>query len=239
MKKILLLTTILITILLSACTNKQLSSNETLNTTLVETSEETMSVKQVVETTVKETEAKEIEVVETIIENANKIEIKEEKAIEMVNNKEVLVVYFSATGTTKRVAERIAELTNADIYEIVALNPYSSADLNWNDSNSITTIEMNDENARPEIGSEDIDISAYAKIYIGYPIWWGDAPRIMSTFVEKHNFDGMTVIPFCTSGGSGIGRSGSNLAGQAGSGNWQNGERLSSSSVDAFVERTK
>ena len=143
------------------------------------------------------------------------------------NRRDVLVIVFSATGTTKGVAEKIAKITDADIYEIKAAQPYSSADLNWNDPNSRTTIEMNDPNARPEIGSEDISLDGYKTVYIGYPIWWGDAPRIMSTFVESHSFENMTVIPFCTSSSSGIGRSGSNLASQAKSGNWLDGRRFS------------
>ena len=232
MKKKLLSIGIIMAILLSACGNKQVASNET---TLA---------KQAVETTNEEAKIKETEAVETVEETENIVEIKEEQEVEMsksetTSSKGVLVAYFSATGTTRGVAKQIAELTNADIYEIVPANPYSDADLNWHDSSSRSSIEMNDKTARPEIGNEDIDISSYSKIYIGYPIWWGDAPRIMSTFVEKHNFDGKIVIPFCTSGGSGIGRSGSNLAALAGSGNWQNGERLSSGSVNAFVEKTK
>lgn len=151
--------------------------------------------------------------------------------------KEVLVAYFSATGTTKKVAEKIAKLANADLYEIVPKNPYSSADLNWNDSNSRSTKEMNDKNVRPEIGSKDIDLKGYKVVYLGYPIWWGDAPRIMSTFVEKYKFDGIKVIPFCTSGGSGIGRSGENLASLAKSGTFVKGERLSSSADDSSVKR--
>lgn len=142
--------------------------------------------------------------------------------------KDTLVVYFSATGTTKGVAEKIAAVTDADMYEIVPAEPYSSADLDWNDDNSRTTTEMNDKDARPEIGSGDVSLEGYSRVYIGYPIWWGDAPRIMSTFVEKYDFEGKTVIPFCTSGGSGIGKSGDNLKEQAGSGNWLAGDKLDS-----------
>lgn len=159
------------------------------------------------------------------------------------NTKDVLVSYFSATGTTKKVAEKIAQIENADLYEIIPSNPYTSDDLNWHDSNSRTTKEMNDEKTRPQIGSVDIDLSKYNTIYLGYPIWWGDAPRIMSTFVEKYNFDGKKVIPFCTSGSSGIGRSGSNLSKIAGKGNWLNGERLNSSadtnSIQNFINKNK
>lgn len=141
-----------------------------------------------------------------------------------------LVVYFSATGTTKGVAEQIAAVANADTYEILAAQPYSEADLDWNDSNSRTTIEQNDKTVRPEIGSEQISFDGYSTIYIGYPIWWGEEPRIMDTFVESYDFTGKTVIPFCTSGGSGIGSSGDNLEANAGSGRWLEGERLSASS---------
>ena len=137
-----------------------------------------------------------------------------------------LVVVFSATGTTRGVAEKIAEIEDADLYEILPAEPYTSDDLNWNDKNSRTTIEMHDPDARPAIGSEEVTLDGYRTVYIGYPIWWGDAPRILSTFVEAHDFDGITVIPFCTSGSSGIGRSGKNLAEQAGNGNWLEGKRF-------------
>ena len=141
-----------------------------------------------------------------------------------------LVVFFSATGTTKGVAEQIASITGADTYEILAAQPYSDADLDWHDSNSRTTIEQDDKSVRPEIGSETISLDSYDTIFIGYPIWWGEEPRIMDTFVESYDFTGKTMIPFCTSGGSGIGSSGSNLENNAGTGNWLGGERLSSSS---------
>ena len=140
--------------------------------------------------------------------------------------KEVLVVYFSATGTTKRVAEKIAAITDADLYEITAAVEYSAADLNWNDRNSRSTIEQNDRNARPEISSDPLNLEGYKTIYIGYPIWWGEAPRIMDTFVESYDFDEITMIPFCTSSSSGIGRSGKILEENAESGNWLDGKRF-------------
>lgn len=136
-----------------------------------------------------------------------------------------LVVYFSATGTTKGVAEKIADITDADIAEIAPAKSYSSEDLDYNDKQSRTSVEMNDPDARPEIGSERIPLENYSVLYLGYPIWWGEAPRIMSTFVESYDFDGITVIPFCTSGGSSIGKSGEVLAEQAGGGTWLSGER--------------
>jgi flavodoxin len=148
-----------------------------------------------------------------------------------------LVVYFSATGTTKGVAEQIASFTGADIYEITAAQPYTADDLNYNDSNSRTTIEQNDRSVRPEIGSDEISLDGYDTIFIGYPIWWGEEPRIMDTFVESYDFIGKTVIPFCTSSSSGIGASGSNLASNAGTGNWLEGERLSNSSdIEGWLE---
>lgn len=148
----------------------------------------------------------------------------------------VLVAYFSATGTTKGIAEKIASLENADLYEIVPAQPYSSDDLNWNDSNSRSTIEQNDKTIRPEIGSEKISLDGYSTIYLGFPIWWGEEPRIMDTFVEIYDFTGKTVIPFCTSGGSGIGSSGDNLKSNAGSGNWKNGDRLDAGISDTELQ---
>lgn len=97
-------------------------------------------------------------------------------------------------------------------------------------------MEMDDPDARPEIGSETISMEGYSTVYLGYPIWWGEAPRIMSTFVESHDFDGITVIPFCTSGGSGIGRSGDNLAEQAGNGTWLSGERFNGSVSEPEIQ---
>ena len=143
------------------------------------------------------------------------------------DHSDVLVVFFSATGTTKGVAERIASVTGGDLYEILAAEPYTEADLNYNDNSSRSTTEQNDKSVRPEIGSEDISLEGYTTIYLGFPIWWGEEPRILDTFVEKYNFDGITVIPFCTSGSSGIGRSGSNMEELAGSGTWLQGERFS------------
>ena len=140
---------------------------------------------------------------------------------------DVLVAYFSATGTTKGVAEKIASITGGDLYEILAAEPYSEDDLNYNDRSSRSTAEQNDKNVRPEIGSEDISLEGYTTIYLGFPIWWGEEPRILDTFVEKYSFEGITVIPFCTSGGSGIGRSGSNMEELPGSGTWLEGERFS------------
>lgn len=148
----------------------------------------------------------------------------------------VLVVYFSATGTTKGVALKIAALTKADVYEIVPEQPYTEADLNYHDSQSRTTLEQNDPSVRPQIHGELPSLKGYTTVYLGYPIWWGDAPRILSTFVESLRFDGITVVPFCTSGGSGIGRSERDLETLAKSGNWRNGQRFESSVSEADLQ---
>ena len=148
----------------------------------------------------------------------------------------ILVVYFSATGTTKGVAEKIAAVENADLYEIRPAQEYTAADLDWHDSSSRTTAEQNDPDARPAIGSEKISLAGYQKLYLGYPIWWGEEPRILDTFAESYDFTGLTVIPFCTSGGSGIGRSGQNLSEKAGTGNWLEGRRFSGGVTGAELQ---
>ena len=149
----------------------------------------------------------------------------------------VLVAYFSATGTTKGVAERIADGLNADLYEIVPQQPYTEADLNYRDNNSRSTVEMNDPDARPEISGSVENMAQYDIVFLGYPIWWYDAPRIMSTFVESYDFSGKTIVPFCTSGGSGIGSSASNLEKLTSGAIWLDGNRLSGSdSQDTVME---
>ena len=147
----------------------------------------------------------------------------------------VLVVVFSATGTTRGVAEKIAELTGADLAEIVPAQPYTEDDLKYSDKNSRSTKEQNDPDARPAISS-DIKLDGYRTIYLGYPIWFGQAPRIMSTFVESHDFSGKNVIPFCTSGSSDIGKSDDTLAEQAKSGNWLEGKRFPGSVSEEELE---
>ena len=145
---------------------------------------------------------------------------------------DTLVVYFSATGTTKGIAEKIAEITDADLYEITAAVPYTDEDRDWTNSGSRCSIEQNDTSVRPEISSKTLSLEGYKTIYIGYPIWFAQEPRIMDTFVESYNFDGITVIPFCTSGSSGIGQSGKNLEANAGSGNWLEGKRFAGSASE-------
>jgi flavodoxin len=144
----------------------------------------------------------------------------------------VLVVYFSATGTTRGVAEKIAALTGAELAEIIPAQPYTDEDLNYSDRSTRATVEQNTPDARPEIAN-DISLDGYTTVYLGYPIWWGQAPRIMSSFVESHDFTGITVIPFCTSGGSGAGRTGETLGEQAGTGTFLSSTRLSAGISDS------
>ena len=147
----------------------------------------------------------------------------------------VLVAYFSATGTTEGVAEHIANGLNADIYEIIPEEPYTAADLDYNDNNSRSTIEMNDPTSRPAISGSVENMEQYDIVFIGYPIWWGEAPRIVSTFVESYDFSGKTVIPFCTSGGSGVGSSASNLEQLTSGATWVEGHRLNGSDSQETV----
>ena len=139
----------------------------------------------------------------------------------------ILVVYFSATGTTKGVAEKLAEGLSADLYEIVPEEPYTDADLNYNDRKSRTSVETDDPSCRPAIAGELPDLTGYDTILIGYPIWWGDVPRIVSNFVEQVDLTDKTLAVFFTSGGSGLGSSMKHLEQQAGAGTWLEGKRFS------------
>lgn len=118
-----------------------------------------------------------------------------------------LVAVFSASGVTKKAGEEIARIAGADFFEIVPKEIYTDDDLNWMNKQSRSSVEMNDPSARPEIAGTVSDMDSYNKVIVGFPIWWGVAPRIIETFLESYDFSGKTVIPFCTSGGSGVGRS--------------------------------
>ena len=122
-----------------------------------------------------------------------------------------LVAYFSASGVTKAVAERLAKGIGADLFEIEPAVPYTRADLNWQDKNSRSTIEMNDRSSRPAIASTVADMSQYDVVFVGFPVWWYREPSIIDTFMEQYDFSGKTVIPFATSGGSQLGDSAKNM----------------------------
>lgn len=215
-RKITVIAAILLALGLAACGNTEAQKTETENETetIMDQTETSDSASDVPEAA----EAEE--------------DMSSEEADNVQQNGGTMVVYFSATGTTKGVAEKIAGITGADTYEIKAAQEYTDADLNWNDSESRSTKEQNDPSVRPEIGSDAISLDGYTTVYIGYPIWWGEEPRIMDTFVESYSFDGITMIPFCTSGSSGIGRSGQNLADNAGSGTWLEGKRFGAGASD-------
>ena len=122
-----------------------------------------------------------------------------------------LVAYFSASGVTKRAAENLAAAAETDLYEIRPAVPYTSADLNWMDKSSRSTIESKARSSRPELADKDADIAAYDRIFVGFPIWWYTAPAIIKTFLESYDFSGKTIILFATSGGSGLGKTAKDL----------------------------
>lgn len=123
----------------------------------------------------------------------------------------VLVANFSAGGTTKKLAEKLASLIDADLFEIVPEVPYSRKDLDWTKKTSRSSVEMSDRNCRPGIASKVEDMDIYDIVFVGFPVWWYREPSIIDTFMEQYDFTGKTVIPFCTSGSSGIGESGKNM----------------------------
>lgn len=123
-----------------------------------------------------------------------------------------LVVYFSRTGNTEKIAEYLIELTDADSYVIEAAVPYTDEDIEYNNASCRANLEQNDKSVRPEIADPISSIDSYDTIFLGYPIWWGQEPRIIDTFLESYNFSDKTIIPFCTSGSSGIGTSEKNIS---------------------------
>lgn len=130
---------------------------------------------------------------------------QQEQSMDNVQSgQKILIAYFSATGTTARAAETLAEITGGELYAIVPAEPYTSADLNWQDRRSRSSVEMKDSESRPMIKGCKENMADYDTVFIGYPIWWDLAPRIINTFIENHDLKGKTLIPFATSGGSGI-----------------------------------
>lgn len=209
---------------LAACGN---SAGQTENPSAAETQPvETNDNAQEEDSTVQDTES-----VDTTETQPAESEATEEQGAR------ILVAYFSATNTTEGVAEHIANGLNAELYEIVPEDPYTDADLNYNDNNSRSTVEMKDPSSRPAISGSVEDMEQYDIVFIGYPIWWGEAPRIVSTFMESYDFAGKTIVPFCTSGGSGVGSSASNLEQLTGGATWLDGHRLNGDdSQDTIME---
>ena len=140
----------------------------------------------------------------------------------------ILVAYFSASGVTAKVAKKMAEAAGADLFEIKAEQPYTKADLNWMDKRSRSTVEMKDRNCRPAMAKKP-DVSGYDVILVGFPVWWYREPSIIDTFMESADFTGKTVVPFCTSGGSGLGDSAKNMQALAPGAKVLEGKRFSAS----------
>ena len=152
-----------------------------------------------------------------------------------------LVAYFSASGVTKKLAENLAEAAGADLFEIKPEKPYTKADLDWTNKTSRSTIEMNDPASRPAVAEKLGNIGAYNTVFVGFPIWWYVAPKIINTFLEGYDFSGKTIIPFATSGGSGIGKTVEKLRSScSGATTWKDGKLLKSSAdkktLSAWIE---
>ena len=156
------------------------------------------------------------------------------------DSSEILVAYFSNTGNTENVASHLEAILNADLYEIVPETPYTEEDLNYSNDSCRANQEQNDPSVRPAISGGVENMEDYEVIFLGYPIWWGDAPRIISTFLESYDFDGKTIVPFCTSGSSGIGSSADDIHPLAPGATWLDGERFGSGAsqdeVSAWVD---
>ena len=148
----------------------------------------------------------------------------------------ILVTYFSVSGTTKKVAENISNILNCDIVEIEPVQKYTSEDLDWKNKQSRSSIEMQDKTSRPKIKEKNINIDEYDTIIIGFPIWWGVAPREVNTFIESINLSEKTLIPFCTSGGSGMSYAENNLKNTYPNYNWKEGKRLFGNEEKEFIE---
>ena len=165
---------------------------------------------------------------------------EDETPEEADDGKKILIAYFSATNNTENIANLLNEILDADLYEIVPETPYTSDDLNYNDSSSRSSQEMNDPDARPAISGSVDNMEQYDVIFLGYPIWWGEAPRIINTFLESYDLSGKTIAPFCTSASSPMGSSATRLQELTGSAAWLDGQRFSggasSSDVQSWVD---
>ena len=161
---------------------------------------------------------------------------KKENNKENSEMKKTLVAYFSASGTTKAVAQQLAEVVGADLHEIKPEQPYTDADLDWNDKQSRSTIEMNDKNSRPAITAKLQNMNDYEVVYVGFPIWWYTCPTIINTFMEAYDFSGKTVIPFATSGGSSIKKACADLKASYPNVDWKEGKLLNRASKDELQE---
>ena len=151
--------------------------------------------------------------------------------------RKTLVAYFSASGVTARLAQKLAAVTDADLFEIVPETPYTAADLDWTNKASRSSVEMNDPTSRPAVASRAADLSRYDRIFVGFPIWWYTAPTIVNTFLEQYDLPGKTVVPFATSGMSPIGRSAADLRPSAKGAQVLDGRRFSADVPDAELRQ--
>ena len=157
------------------------------------------------------------------------------------SNPKILVAYFSATGTTARAARTVANISGGELYTITPEKPYTDADLNWNDKKSRSSVEMNNPKARPTLGGKKLDISNYDVIFIGYPIWWNLAPRIINTFIESQEWKGKIIIPFATSGSSSITNSVAQLKQSYPDFDWKEGKLLNRADeniIHTWIQKT-
>lgn len=147
----------------------------------------------------------------------------------------ILITYFSASGVTKSEAERISKIVNGDLFEIEPKEKYTKEDLDWRNKQSRSSVEMQNKSFRPEIKEDNLDISNYDTILIGFPIWWGVAPTVVNTFIESKNFSGKNLIPFCTSGGSGMLYCENDLKKTYPNYNWKQGKRILGNETDEEI----
>ena len=147
-----------------------------------------------------------------------------------------LVAYFSASGQTAKLAKTLAGVTGGDLFEIAPETAYTAADLDWMDKKSRSTIEMKDPKSRPAIAGKVADMAQYDTVFVGFPIWWYQAPRIIETFLESYDFSGKTVIPFATSGGSGMGKTVQELKKLCPGANWKPGKMINGISDKALSD---
>ena len=170
------------------------------------------------------------------VNNGDETTDQKETNVNQEQQMKTLVAYFSATGTTKTIAERLANVSGADLYEIKPEVPYTDADLDWRNKNSRSTIEMQDKNSRPAIVKDLNNVENYSTIYIGFPVWWYTAPTIINTFIESYDFSGKTVIFFATSGGSTIDKANVDFAAKYPNLNWKAGKVLNGATEEVLKE---
>lgn len=151
--------------------------------------------------------------------------------------KKVLVAYFSASGVTARAAKELAQALDADLYEIRPETPYTAADLDWTNKKSRSTVEMNDPACRPAIAEPVKNMEQYGAVFVGFPVWWYVEPRIVDAFLESYDFSGKTLIPFATSGGSGIAKAEKSLREHCPNASWKKGELLNASGAAEWARR--